>query len=291
MALIPPGYFDCVVAIGSRNENGYVRWIGTGCLFGRFFQKASRTENQYHIFIVTNKHVLANLQTAVIRFNPAGTFSAKDYDIPLTNDRGEPLWRGHSKIDLAAIGVNGKVLDTENIQYNYFRSDNDLMTLAEMNLAGESEGDFIYVLGFPMGIVNMDRQYVIARSGIIARLRDAIEKQSQDYLIDALVFPGNSGGPVLYKPEILSIQGTRSVVKPALIGIVSSYLSYKDTAVSQQTGDTRVIFEENSGLSVAIPVDYVLQTIEDCFVNQTVRENNPDNGFSTFSESETLFHE
>ena len=119
MALIPPGYFDCVVAIGYRNDNGYIKWIGTGSLFGRFFQRVSGTERQYHIFIVTNKHVLVNRNTVVIRFNPSGANSAKDDDIPLVNENGESLWRGHYQTDLAAIGINAEVLDAENINSSW----------------------------------------------------------------------------------------------------------------------------------------------------------------------------
>jgi hypothetical protein len=40
---------------------------------------------------------------------------------------------------------------------------------------------------------------------------------------------------------------TGSVTSPYLIGIVASYLTYTDTAVSKQTGQSRVVFEENSG--------------------------------------------
>tara|TARA_B100000686_G_scaffold236614_1_gene244589 strand:- start:924 stop:1769 length:846 start_codon:yes stop_codon:yes gene_type:complete len=273
MALIPPNFFNCAAAIGVRNANGYIKWVGTGTLFGRFFGQLSLTEKQYHLFIVTNKHVLANQSSVVVRFNPTDNQLAKDYDIPLIRENGQKRWREHPKMDLAAIGINAEILDSDGVRYDYFRNDKDLMTLEEMEQSGISEGDFIYVLGFPMGIVDMERQYVIARSGIIARLRDTLEKKSLDFLIDASIFPGNSGGPVINKPEIISIQGTQAVTKTALIGVVSDYLSYKDTAVSQQTGNTRIIFEENSGLAVVIPSDYVLEVIEDCFASQSIKEN------------------
>lgn len=198
-----------------------------------------------------------------------------DFDLPLTDGSSQPLWEEHPEIDVAVIGLNAEVLEQQNINYQYFRSDFDTMNLEKMSQSGVSEGDFIYVLGFPMGIVDPDRQYVIARSGIIARIRDALEKQRDDFLIDASVFPGNSGGPVIYKPEIISIQGTRSITQPGLIGIVSCYLSYKDTAVSQQTGSVRVVFEENSGLAVVIPVDFILETIDICFSKRNIKENQP----------------
>ena len=59
------------------------------------------------------------------------------------------------------------------------------------------EGDFIYALGFPMGLVSKDRQHVMVRSGIIARIRDLYENRSTDFTVDAFVFPGNSGGPLV----------------------------------------------------------------------------------------------
>lgn len=81
-------------------------------------------------------------------------------------------------------------------------------------------------------------------------------------MIDANIFPGNSGGAVVYKPELVSISGTRAICKAALIGIVKSYLLYKDVAVSQQTGNARVIFEENSGLALVETVDKIIETVE-----------------------------
>jgi S1-C subfamily serine protease len=124
-----------------------------------------------------------------------------------------------------------------------------------------TEGDFIYVLGFPMGIVAKDRQYVILRQGVIARIRDLFENRNTDFVVDAVVFPGNSGGPVILKPEVISITGTKSNPKAGLIGIIKSYIPYQDVAISQQTNRPRVVFEENSGLSLVEPVDHILETI------------------------------
>lgn len=274
MALIPPFSFNCVVAIGTRDSGKYPRWVGTGTLIGRFFRRQSDGRSQYHIFIVTNKHVVEKQRSIVVRFNPLAAKPARDFDISLLDKNGKTLWKEHPSetIDIAVIGINADFLIQENVRYDFFQSDSHLMPVAEMAEAGVSEGDFIYVLGFPMGIVDPDRQYVIARSGIIARLRDALEGHKKDFLIDAFIFPGNSGGPVIYKPEIISIEGTKSVAKPSLIGIVSGYLTYKDTAVSQQTGSPRVVFEENSGLAAVVPVDFVMETIEACFASLNIKE-------------------
>ena len=74
--------------------------------------------------------------------------------------------------------------------------------------------------------------------------------------------PGTSGGPVINKPEIISITGTKSANQSNLIGIVKSYIPYQDIAVSKQTGRPRVIFEENSGLATVHPVDYIDEIID-----------------------------
>ena len=274
MALIPPVYFNCVVAIGKRKSREKIDWVGTGTLIGRFFKTHSAVKNQYHIFMVTNKHVLVDSQALVVRFNPLSSLEAKDYDIPLTDREGNSLWKGHPDpdCDVAALGMDAEFLNHERIQYEYFQSNNNLMSLEKMSRRGVSEGDFVYVLGYPMGIVAPDRQYVIARSGIIARIRDTLEHRSKDYLIDAMIYPGNSGGPVIYKPEIISIEGTLSNASPHFIGIVSGYLTYQETALSQQTGQPRVVFEENSGLSMVVPVDRILETIELCFATLDIRE-------------------
>src|SRR5690606_32144740 len=103
---------------------------------------------------------------------------------------------------------------------------------------------------------------VILRSGAIARIRDLFEGRSTDFIVDALVFPGNSGGPVVLRPEMVSIQGTKSNMNAGLIGVIKSYIPYQDIAVSQQTNRPRIIFEDNSGLSLVEPVDYIFETID-----------------------------
>ena len=43
--------------------------------------------------------------------------------------------------------------------------------------------------------------------------------------------------------------------------MVKSYIPYQDTAVSQQTGRTRITFEENSGLAAVEGVQAIIETI------------------------------
>ena len=89
-----------------------------------------------------------------------------------------------------------------------------------------------------------------------------LEGHSSDYIVDAFVFPGNSGGPVVIKPEVARIQGTQHNTSSRLIGLVKSYIPYRDVAISPQTKRARVVFEENTGLTNVEPVDHIIQTIQ-----------------------------
>jgi S1-C subfamily serine protease len=262
MALIPPFFLDTVVALGTVNEQGQTNWVGTGFLYGKFISKEG--ENKlYQVYLVTNKHVMNNLKTIVLRFNPQTNQAATDFEEHLFNPNGTSTWTGHTNpsVDVAVLSIDTKVLDERGLKYSFFCSDDHSLTINDMQTNGISEGDFLYVLGFPMGIVAEDRQHVILRQGVIARIRDLFEKRSTDFIIDALVFPGNSGGPIVLIPEMVSVHGTQANNKANLIGLIKSYIPYQDIAISQQTNKARVIFEENSGLSIAEPVDYILETI------------------------------
>jgi len=264
MSLIPPFFLDCVVSIGIVNQ-GQNNWIGTGFIVGR--PSIDGNDNKvYHTFLVTNKHVLENKQNIILRFNSLEKNPPIDYPINLyQNDQW--IWVGHSseEVDVAVFYINPQTLQNDSAQFSYFRMDEHVMSVTDMKNNGVSEGDGLFVLGFPMGIIAPQKIYAIARTGAIARIRDIIEGQQSPYPIDATVFPGNSGGPVVIRPETMSIQGTKSIGKAALIGIVKSYVPYKDVAISQQTGNPRVIFEENSGLALVETVDNIVATINDCF--------------------------
>lgn len=262
MALIPPMYIDCVVAIGTT-RNGEQRWIGTGFLFGDLVQITPDNLNKYKVYLVTNKHVLNNLDKIHVRFNPQTGQSAKDYPVSLKDKKGNQIWTGNSdpEIDVAVLQLNIQSVLDEGMKCSFFQSDKHIADTNELITRETSEGDPVFVLGFPMGIVAADRQHVFVRGGIISRIKDLFEKRSKDFVVDAFVFPGNSGGPVVSKPENNSIKGTKFSNKASLIGIIKSYIPYSDVAISQQTGKARIIFEENTGLSKVEPVDHIIATI------------------------------
>jgi len=262
MALIPPFFSDCVLAIGFDDKEGKRAWAASGFLYGDFLRQDGDT--QWHqVYLITNRHVFLERQKAYLRCNPQADEPAREYELSLVDRDGKPLWLTHADpdVDIAVIPVNMPKLREEGMQVSYFHSDQHVANVEKLNELGITEGDFTYVLGFPMGLVGGNRNFVIARSGSIARIRDTLAKTNKEFLIDTFIFPGNSGGPVVSKPEAMAITGTKSQNAAFLIGVVKGYVPYRDIAISPQTGQPRVVFEENSGLATAHPVDYIQDII------------------------------
>ena len=278
-ALIPPVYFDCVVAIGRdapvivngspviENGNPRMQWqpLASGFLYGRPTGEKNDKGPLYRVFLVTNVHVVQGPPVLSLRFNPKEAKPAKEYLVPLLSNDGKQLWfsPSDSQMDVAVISINMDVLRNDGIQAEFFAADMNAADIAKAKQIGVSEGDGVFVLGFPLQLVGGERNFVIARQGSIARIGDALAGFSKTFLVDTFIFPGNSGGPVILKPELTSITGTKNQGQALLIGLVSSFQTYQETAVSQQTGRTRIVFEENAGLANVIPVDQIDAAIDE----------------------------
>jgi len=134
-----------------------------------------------------------------------------------------------------------------------------------MNMQLIDVGAPLLVLGFPTGLRSTTHKDPIARHGIVARTG------SEGLMVEAFVFPGNSGGPVVYVPSLKVGDGginSPLVNEEQLVGIVSSYVPYQEKAVSPQTGRTRVVFEENSGLSDVISVTELAKLLDDVLLKK-----------------------
>ncbi|MGH8615933.1 MAG: S1 family peptidase [Gammaproteobacteria bacterium] len=264
MALLPPFFLDTVVAIGAGGDPAKRRWIGTGFLFGKLITPVvDAQQRSYSLWLITNKHVLESFEDVYVKFNSAAEPNSKDYRVALIADKDTPLWVGHpnDNIDVAAILLDADFLKQESRRFAVFQSDQHTCSKETMKTGVLNEGDRVFVLGFPMGLVAPERQYVICRSGSIARIRDYLEDKATDFLVDAPGFPGNSGGPVISCPSASMIAGTKHSERAELIGIAKSFIPYVDVAISSQTKRPRVTFEENSGLTSVESAESILQTV------------------------------
>lgn len=150
---------------------------------------------------------------------------------------------------------------------SFFQLDDQALGKASMKQTGVEEGSLVYSLGFPVSLANdlVDsiNKAPVCRLGCVSRIEHLYHNNNAKfYIIDAPVYPGNSGGPIINRPEMISIQGTPVNSTANLIGIVSAYIPYRENLMSTQTGRIRMVNEENSGLTVVFPVDDIKEVVE-----------------------------
>ncbi len=262
MAMIPAAYLNAVVALGIDQPDGKKFWIGTGFIVGR---KEAENKHLSTYYIVTNKHVIKNQRRIYVRFNSTSGKLVRDYPIDLVDAQGRRLFSSHpnEQSDVVAIQILPQTLIKDHSIWGSFDLEESALTLEQMKLHGVEEGNLVYALGFPMNLVD-DIKTPICRLGCVSRVFDAfiLKNSNPIFLVDAQTFPGNSGGPIVSRPEMFVVAGTPTNDRAYLIGVLSAYLPYRDTLVSQQTGEVRMVQTENSGLTIVHPVDRIKEVVE-----------------------------
>ncbi|SRR6266436_244102 len=268
MSLLPQAYLDAVVSLEMEVHEGAetkYQTIGTGFIVGLDYgETGEKGEGLFRVFTVTNRHVLAGKDVVWVRLNTKGG-AAKRYLLQLKGEEGKTwLYHPNVAVDVAVGMTAARMLREEGIEFIYFRP-GDIAMLGQMSELGIAAGDEIFLLGFPMGMSGVERKYVIARGGIIARIDEEILKETYGFLIDSAVFPGNSGGPVIVKPTRDSLHGKKAVDRAYVIGVVKSYIPYREVAYSLATNPPtpRVEFMENSGLAYVVPMDFVKEAADE----------------------------
>jgi hypothetical protein len=229
-------WLDTVVSIERLPDGTKEFPVGTG-----FFVATARD----HLLLVTAKHVVQDdkgglLTDLAYRVNRAGGSSQLLRDADLVK-AGVGTWFLAPQDDVAVRfvpivgGASVKAMPLDRF----------------IEQSQVDAGPPLAALGFPMGLRSLDHALPIARRGMVGRA------DSNSLLADLFVFPGNSGGPVLYVPAFKtggnSFGGADLVRDEMLVGIVSSFIPYSEVAISEQTRRPRVVFEENSGLTNLVP--------------------------------------
>ena len=166
MAIIPEFFINSVTSIGVHN-GADILWIGTGF----FIVRTLDVEGNVCPMLVTNKHVLANKCSIVLRLKKRDSSTLDIVDAALY-EKGVKLYYEHpnTNVDIAVLPLNGKFITDNNIDFAAFDIDKHAMTSEELRHEGVDEGTLIHMLGFPMGLVNINDNLPICRLGCIARI-------------------------------------------------------------------------------------------------------------------------
>lgn len=260
MAIIPEIYLNSVVSIGVRVNPTDIAWIGTGFFVGRL----SGQENHVYPMLVSNKHVFEGKDSIVVRMKRRDNEELLELNASLKNTDGSSQYYIHdnNKIDIAVLPLNAQVITDNGLDFPCFDIENNAMSSTELRSNGADEGSIIYMLGFPMGLVNATSNLPICRMGCISSMSETQINEQSNILVDIQNFPGNSGSPIITRPEFVSITGTSSLKKSVLLGIVHSYIPYQENLISSQTNKIVEIRSENSGIALVHPVEYIREIID-----------------------------
>lgn len=199
----------------------YFKVVGTAVLF------ASPDTSIKIPLLVTAKHVFDDPKknwhpsSVRLRFSWFSEKSVNEYlgiEFRLKDQPGRPLWRAHQdqNVDLAVIPLIISVQEAgrpsvDPVRVEYLADTTDAF-----------EGASVLVFGYP-GAVGPDYwTKPIVRHGIIGHV-DQARFGKTPLLIDAMIFPGNSGGPVFTVPTGMRRDGSFAIGgKSAFLDIVSS---------------------------------------------------------------------
>lgn len=258
MAIIPQFFIEAVVSIGIPNGSS-TSWIGTGF----FAMRKVDADGNAVPLLITNKHVVEGKGLIVLRFTDRADGSLKEVPAPLI-ENGTPIFKVHPdpNVDIAILRLNGGFITENNLDFPAFDIDEHAMNSSDLRENGVDEGSLVYMLGYPMGLVNVNSKLPICRLGCVARMSEVQIRETKNILVDIQNFPGNSGSPIITRPEIISIEGTPAFGKAILLGIVHAYIPYREQLVNQQTKEIVEIRSENSGLAWVHPVEQIRELVD-----------------------------
>jgi hypothetical protein len=226
--------------------------------------------------LITNKHVLDGAVSAAFTMVQAGPDGqplnhATRMHVP---NFEKHTWVGHpdSGVDVAAMFL-GEVLHTmaNNDAPAYFRafSPEQLATQEEVEALDSLEQ--ITMIGYPNGLFDQLSRLPIARRGQTATPIFNDYNRLPAFLIDASVFPGSSGSPVVlfdrgsYTKRDGSTQfGTRL----ALLGVVAAVHTRRVNGVVQMVDAGVATFDDMIDLGIVFKASAVQETVFTLFENR-----------------------
>lgn len=272
MALIPPKYLQSVVALGAKAspkvkmETGEAMdAIATGFLYAypKYGAKDDEAEG-FALWLVTCKHVIQNEINArhdevLVRFNKTSNAGKQTFRIPLHSGEA-PAWTFHERADVAVIPASWPDLESKGVQWETFAAGRNAISRESQFLAKLREGDEVYIAGFPIGWRTGRQDYPIVRHGVLAQIQGWLNHDHDTFLVDGSGFPGNSGGPVVTKPQAIAVTGHQIHWSTSwLVGMVSERRFSKIDA--NEYAEVQIDMEETADLIEVVPMDSIDEAI------------------------------
>ena len=206
------------------------------------------------VWLVTCRHVVKEAQKyrssdMVVRHNREGHPDTATFVLPELGSDSDG-WLLHPRADIAVMRAPLHLLMERGLECTPFLS-GEALTKERISKLGLGEGDDVYTIGFPEGWELGYRDYPIIRQGIIAQIRGWMEGAHDHFLVDGSAFGGNSGGPVVTRPQSAAASDDPHG-HSFLLGMVTA------SKMIRTADDAR----ENADLIEVLPMDYINEIID-----------------------------
>lgn len=258
-----------------RVQTNGPRGQGTGTSF--IFLDQSR--DQPLLFLVTNKHVVQDADRGTLVFTQA------QKNLPLigqprtvTVDGFNNHWHGHPRpeIDVTIMPLDQLLARFESMGSSvYFKAISSEMIPTDDNNSDLDAIEEVLFIGYPNGILDEVNLSPITRRGITATPIHLDYQGEPTFLMDASVFPGSSGSPVLISNTLpyVTRNGTMTLGNPRrhLLGIVAKVMIRQEhgqvhfapipTSIQPTYTTTQMI-----DLGVVFKASTIMETIDDFLI-------------------------
>lgn len=237
-----------------RIETTVPNGISTGTGFFFSFLENEQT-GQFVPTIVTNKHVVKDAIVGKLRFSlkdkEGKPIIGEFYDLVLDNFESRWIKHPDSKVDLCILPIANIHEEIEKSQKSLYYT---AFTMKEIPNVSELKKDFssiedITIIGYPDGIWDSFNNMPIVRKGITATALQTNFNNEPKFLVDAAIYGGSSGSPVLVFNE-----GSYSLPNGTLVAGNRVKLVGIIYAVAQHTvnGDIKIVDAPVSKTPIAI---------------------------------------
>ena len=227
------------VRIECKNNEGNITSIGTGFLLSRPIG-----ENNYKLYLVSNKHVLMGTPNIAISFTYKENGKPKHGRKQEFNIQGvDQIVKGHPNpdVDIAVMDCTRIFIAMEDkLYYRYV----DYSMLAEFN--------------------DMSNNLPLIRTGMIASHPQYDFNGKPEFVIDAQVFPGSSGSPVYIDLTYENFKNGQIIVgqrKLKLLGIVAMTMIRNNELQAVPTG-TNFVTQEVLGLGIVFKATAIKELVD-----------------------------